>query len=163
MCYDIKTTLETQLKRAKRRNDLQAIDEIMESLIPFTDLPLFHASGFTHPEVLIYVRDTNDFPIVATWGLVPSWVKTTAQMKKHQNFTINARIESIFEKASFKDVANTQRCILFIDGFYEHHHFKGKTFPFYIHKTNNQPMALAGIWNEWLNPENGGRINTFSI
>lgn len=163
MCYDIKTTLETQLKRAKRRNDLQAIDEIMESLIPYTDLPLFHASGFAHPEVLIYINDAQDFPIVASWGLVPSWITNEHRMKQHQNFTINARIESIFEKASFKDVINKQRCILYIDGFYEHHHYKGKTYPFYITRTDQQYIAIAGIWNEWINPDNGGRMNTFSI
>jgi hypothetical protein len=34
MCYDIKTSLETQLKRAKRFNDEQVIREIEEKLLP---------------------------------------------------------------------------------------------------------------------------------
>ena len=47
MCYDVKTSLEAQLKRAKRNQDLKAIDEIIEKLGPLTDLPLHHASGFS--------------------------------------------------------------------------------------------------------------------
>ncbi len=51
MCYDIKASLEAQIKRAKRRGDLAAVEEIKENLIPITDLPLHHASGFSHPEL----------------------------------------------------------------------------------------------------------------
>jgi len=43
MCYDIKTSLEAQLKRAKRNKDLSVIQEIMEKLAPLTDLQLDHA------------------------------------------------------------------------------------------------------------------------
>ena len=47
MCYDIKASLETQLKRAKRNNDEVAITEIIEKLGPQTQLPLFHASCYS--------------------------------------------------------------------------------------------------------------------
>ena len=53
MCYDIRATVETQLKRGKTNGDAQAVDEIMENLIPLTDLPIQHSSGFSHPELLI--------------------------------------------------------------------------------------------------------------
>ncbi|MGB5553520.1 MAG: SOS response-associated peptidase family protein, partial [Flavobacteriaceae bacterium] len=58
--------------------------------------------------------------------------------------------------------AKQHRCLVFVDGFFEHHHFNGKTYPFYIHKKNNEPMALAGLYSEFYN-ENGGRMNTFTI
>ncbi|WP_178988465.1 SOS response-associated peptidase [Winogradskyella schleiferi] len=163
MCYDIKASYEAQLKRAKRRGDLGAVEEIMEKLIPLTDLPIFHMSGFNHPEMLIYTNDTDDFPMVATWGLVPNWVKDANQLKSIWNKTLNARGETIFEKPSFKNSAKHNRCLIYIDGFYEHHHFNNKTYPFFIQRKDENPVALAGLWSEWKNPEHGGVTNTFSI
>ena len=163
MCYDIKATYETQLKRARRKGDLAAVAEILEKLIPFTDLPLYHASGFSHPEMLIYTADSPEYPSVATWGLVPHWVKDEAQLKKFWNNTLNARGETIFEKPAFRESANNKRCIIYIDGFYEHHHFNKKIYPYFIHRKDEKPIALAGLWSEWINPETNGRMNTFSI
>lgn len=67
--------METQLKRAQKKGDARAVDEIMETLIPLTDLPLYHSSGFTHPELLIYTDRSLDYPEIATWGLVPDRVQ----------------------------------------------------------------------------------------
>lgn len=163
MCYDIKATYEAQLKRAKRNNDFQAIEEIMEKLIPLTDLPLFHASGFSHPEMLIYTDRSPLFPEVATWGLVPDWIKNEEELKKSWNNTLNARGETIFEKPSFRESAMSHRCLIYIDGFYEHHHFNKQTFPFYIQRKDNNPIALAGLYSEWHDPNSHGKLKTFSI
>jgi putative SOS response-associated peptidase YedK len=163
MCYDIKTSLETQLKRAEKDQDLQAIADIRERLAPLTDLPLHHASGFTHPDLLIYTNSSPNFPEVATWGLVPHWTKDSAQQKKLWNATLNARGETLFEKPAFRDAAQHQRCIIYVDGFYEHHHHAGKTYPFFIHQKEKQPLALAGLWSEWRNPQTKGLLRSFSI
>lgn len=163
MCYDIKASIESQLKRAKRKGDLSAVKEIEEFLIPLTDLPLFHVSGFSHPELLIYTNRSPDFPEVATWGLVPHWIRNEEHLKQTWNNTLNARGETIFDLPSFQQSAKNNRCLIYIDGFYEHHHFNNKTYPFFIYKKNNEPMALAGLWSEWKNPETGGLLKTFSI
>lgn len=163
MCYDIKANKKAQLARAKRRNDLDAVKEIEESILPLTDLPLYHASGFQHPKVLIYTNRSPDFPEVATWGLVPHWIKDKTQKQKYWNKTLNARGESIFEKPSFRDAARDQRCLIYINGFYEHHHQNLKTYPYYISAINEEPLILAGLWNNWKDPETNISMNTFSI
>lgn len=163
MCYDIKTSLETQLKRAKRFNDEQAIREIEEKLLPYLDLPLYHASGYSHPSLLIYTNRSPQIPIIASWGLVPHWVKDNIQRKKTWNNTLNARGETIFEKPSFRESARNKRCLIYVDGFYEHHHFKGKTYPFLIKKKNNEPVILGGLWSDWVDVDTGDIQNTFSI
>ena len=163
MCYDIKASLEAQLKRARRDGDLHAIQEIEKKLIPLTDLPIFHASGFSHPKLLIYTSESPGIPIVASWGLVPHWVKDSAQLKKFWNNTLNARGETIFEKPAFRQAARYNRCLVYIDGFYEHHHFGGKTYPYFIYLKDNGPMILAGLWSEWTDRETGELWNTFSI
>lgn len=163
MCYDIKASLETQLKRAEKEQDLQVIEEIRERLAPLTDLPLYHASGFTHPELLIYTDRSPYFPEVAIWGLVPHWTKDTEQQKKMWNATLNARGESIFEKPAFRDAAQNQRCIIYVDGFYEHHHQDGKTYPFFVQDKQQHPLALAGLWSEWHHPKTKGLLRSFTI
>jgi putative SOS response-associated peptidase YedK len=163
MCYDIKASYEAQLSRATRKGDLITVEEILEKLMPLTDLPLHHVSGFSHPELLIYTNQSPEFPIVATWGLIPQWVKGEDQRKKLWNNTLNARGETIFEKPSFKQSAKNNRCIIYVDGFYEHHHFNKKTYPFFIQQKDEKPMALAGLWSEWYHPETHGKTNSFSI
>ena len=163
MCYDIKASLKSQLKRARHYGDEKAIREIEERIVPYTDLPLFHASGFKHPKLLIYTEQSPKVPEVATWGLIPHWVKDQAGRDKIWNNTLNARGETVFEKPAFRDAAKTHRCIIPVDGFYEHHHFRGATYPFYIHRKNNEPLSMAGVWSAWTDPQNGGEIKTFSI
>ncbi|MCW5515944.1 SOS response-associated peptidase [Muriicola sp. Z0-33] len=163
MCYDIKASLEAQLKRARRDGDLNAIQEIEKKLVPLTDLPIFHASGFSHPKLLIYTDASPKIPIVAQWGLVPHWVKDSVQLKKFWNNTLNARGETIFEKPAFRQSARGNRCLIYVDGFYEHHHYKGKTYPYYIHQKDAMPMILAGLWSEWVDRATGELWTTFSI
>lgn len=163
MCYDIKASLESQLKRAIRKGDRGAIEEIQESLIPYTDLPLHHVTGFEHPELLIYTDEDPFYPIIASWGLVPHWANDMEDFKKISNQTLNARSETMFSKPSFRESAKSKRCIIYVDGFYEHHHLGKKTFPYYIFRKDGEPMALAGLWSEWKNPDNNAIYNTFTI
>lgn len=163
MCYDIKASKEAQLKRAQRHGDAEAVKQIKQELLPFTDLPIHHASGFQHPKLLIYTEESAWKPEVATWGLVPHWVKQREQAEKFWNNTLNARGETIFEKPAFRDAARYHRCLIYVDGFYEHHHFKGKTYPFFIHRKDQDPLILAGLWNRWNDPDSGETLTTFSI
>lgn len=162
MCYNIKSLLQTQLIRARRlRREAEARE--LELRLKELEIPDLHqASGFSHPRMLIYT-ETESLPVVATWGLVPKWVKDNDQRLKLWNNTLNARAESIFEKSSFRDAANSKRCLIYLDGFYEHHHFNGKTFPFFIQRKNAEPFAVAGLWSEWTDRENKIRLISFSI
>ncbi|MGB4205480.1 MAG: SOS response-associated peptidase [Bacteroidales bacterium] len=91
------------------------------------------------------------------WGLIPFWAKD----EKIGNKMINARAESITEKPSFKHAFKQRRCLIPADGFYEWKSQNGKT-PFRIKLKNDQPFAMAGIWEAWKNPENTA-IYSFSI
>lgn len=162
MCYDVKATVESQLHRVERVGDLFALEEIDENLIPLTDLPLFHVSGFNHPEMLIYTSSQPNDPEVATWGLIPHWVIDEEQQKQVWNKTLNARGETIYKLPSFRDAAQSNHCIVYVDGFYEHHHYEGNTYPFYIYRKDKKPIALAGLYSRWEN-ETGGTTTSFTI
>lgn len=162
MCYDIKTSLEAQLIKARRKGDQEAIKQIMEKLAPLTDLPIYHASGFQHPRVLVYTPD-DGLPVVSHWGLIPHWVRDWEQAQKLRNNTLNARGETLFEKPSFREAFKKHRCLIFVDGFYEHHHFHGKTYPYFIHQASQQPICLGGLYSEWLDRSTGELIHSFTI
>ncbi|MDM9632511.1 SOS response-associated peptidase [Robiginitalea aurantiaca] len=163
MCYDIAASLESQLKRALRRGDKEAARQIQEELLPLTDLPLYHASGFSHPKLLIYTTRSPDFPILAIWGLLPHWIRDWDQGKKIWNKTLNARGETIFEKPSFRSAARDNRCLIYVDGFYEHHHHSGASYPFFIYRSDGHPMIFAGLSSDWRDPDTGKVLTTFSI
>ncbi len=162
MCYDIQAKLEAQLKRARRLNQAEVIRELETELEPYIT-NWHHVSGFTHPNLIIYTNETPDLPTIASWGLIPDWVKNENQANDLRRKTINARGESIFEKPSFRKSAQYHRCLICIDGFYEHHHKHGKTFPFFIQFENGEPITIAGLWSNWTNMQTGEILKTFSI
>jgi putative SOS response-associated peptidase YedK len=91
------------------------------------------------------------------WGLVPHWAK---DRKKIQ---INARAESVATKPMFRDSLARKRCLIPADGFYEWEpKDKGRT-PHWVHRADGYPMAFAGIWSSWKDPETGIWIRTCSI
>ncbi len=163
MCYDVKAKLKSQLKRAKQKNDFDWIKELEEKLKPFGDNPIFHASGFEHPELLIYEQDAPNSPEIAKWGLIPDWVKDQQEKENIWNKTLNARIETIFEKKSFQKSAHHQRCILQIDGFFEHHYRSNQPYPYYIYRKDKEPMSIAGLSTDWTDLKSGKKIKSFAI
>nr|WP_315175931.1 SOS response-associated peptidase [uncultured Flavobacterium sp.] len=119
-------------------------------------------NGFAHLNTPIIIDNTPE--IISTnfsWGLVPSWAKDI----DIRNNTLNARIETVDEKPSFKN--NTQnRCLIIATAFYEWHWIdhKGKVKEKYqINTQNDELFALAGLYSNWLNKETGEVINTYTI
>jgi putative SOS response-associated peptidase YedK len=162
MCYNVKALLRSQLLRARRAMNQQAIEEIQERLNELGVNDLHQVSGFSHPKLIIYI-EPNSEPVVATWGLVPNWVKNEEGKVQIWNSTLNARGETIFEKASFRDSAKFKRCLVYLDGFYEHHHYAGKTYPFFISRKDGEPFPVAGLWAEWTDKVTQSKLISFSI
>ena len=78
------------------------------------------------------------------WGLIPSWSKDS----KFATNLINARIETIQEKPSFKGLINTSRCIVIASGYYEWVQTDSGKQPYYIHGEDNV-LPIAGLWTRW--------------
>ena len=78
------------------------------------------------------------------WGLIPSWSKD----KKFSSNLINARLETIKEKPSFKNLVNTNRCIVIASGYYEWTQTNHGKQPFFIHN-NNKFLPMAALWTQW--------------
>jgi putative SOS response-associated peptidase YedK len=77
------------------------------------------------------------------WGLIPHWFEGSYPELKFS--TLNARGETMFEKAAFSQAAEQCRAILLIDGFYEHQHRNSRIYPHFIYRQDKNPLAVACI------------------
>jgi putative SOS response-associated peptidase YedK len=92
------------------------------------------------------------------WGLVPSWAKD----EKIGSKMINARSETILEKASFKKLIDSKRCIIPADGFYEWKKSGGSKQPMRIVMKDLDIFSMAALYDTWINPD-GDKVNTCTI
>ena len=86
---------------------------------------------------------------VLRWGLVPSWAKDPAIGSR----LINARVETVDSKPSFRSAFAKRRCLLPADGFYEwlkvEQDGKTRKQPYYIHRADGGELAFAGLYELW--------------
>lgn len=91
------------------------------------------------------------------WGLIPPWAKDISIGNK----MINARAETITEKASFRTPLFSKRCLVPADGFYEWQQDTGKQ-PYRIFVKSSALFAMAGLWERWKSPA-GEVVDSFNI
>jgi putative SOS response-associated peptidase YedK len=101
------------------------------------------------------------------WGLVPSWAKDRSIGSR----MINARAESIDIKPAFRSALIRRRCIIPADSFYEWQRRTASDgrpagkLPYAIRRADGQPMAFAGLWEVWRDPDDpdGEPLRTCAI
>lgn len=81
------------------------------------------------------------------WGLIPFW------SKEPKSLAINARIEGILSKPSFRKPIRYHRCLIPATGFYEWKKEPNEKSPYYIHRKDGDLFAVAGIFDEWAGAE----------
>jgi len=76
------------------------------------------------------------------WGIQPFWAKD--QSKR----LINARAETVAEKASFKKSFQQRRCLIAADGYYEWMKTPEGKVPYRITRNDAPAFLMAGIWDK---------------
>lgn len=94
------------------------------------------------------VAPTDPIPAVvperlctARWGLVPQWADDPRVGSRY----INARSETVADKAAFRRPFAARRCLLPADGWYEWS--AGRAY--YLHPYEEDVLALAGVYEVW--------------
>lgn len=89
--------------------------------------------------------------VLLRWGLIPSWAKDPSV----GNRMINARAETVATKAAYRTALRRHRAIVPADGFYEWQVTAGRgpRQPWYVTRADGGPLALAGLWEAWRDPE----------
>jgi len=94
---------------------------------------------------------------IASWGLIPSWVKDPKQIQH----PINAKAETAAIKPMFRHAYRKSRVLVPADGFYEWTAKDGVKQPYLIRLRDGEPMAMGGLLEHWHGPE--GDVTTFTI
>ena len=119
-------------------------------------------NGYSFPKTPIILDENQNEAILGNWGLIPAWSKD----RVIQKMTLNARLETLDEKPSFKNYVQN-RCLVLVNGFYEWKWLdsKGKKKEkYFIQLENgNQPFALGGIYNIWKDENTEEILTSFSI
>jgi len=151
MCYQTKITKQKEEIGERFNAEIAALNDYE---------PMEFCSAFEHPKTPVI---TNEYPNkvqLFNWGLIPNW----SQDESIRNYTLNARIETLAKKKSFKDIIQN-RCLILADGFYEwqwRNKNGSKKEKYLITLPNQELFAFAGIYTEWTNFDNI-KINSYSI
>ena len=95
------------LKAPPRRINIINFDDFDLPALP----PRYNIAP-TQDVLTVVEREKIREPRMLQWGLIPFW-------SKQPKGIINARVETIAEKASFNESFQKRRCLVFADGFYE--------------------------------------------
>lgn len=118
--------------------------------------PQAEVSGFKRPQWPILCSELPDAVLAGRWGLVPPWVKDRKRADELALMTLNARGESLKEKASFRDSVR-HRCLIPVTGFFEPHHRDGKVYPYFFSRKDGGLFALGGLYSDspWIDGPTG--------
>lgn len=143
-----------------RKTSALEISDIFSVSLDTDELPISFNVAPTS-RVFGIVNSTGGPSVVSfSWGLVPRWAPDVSRAAS----LINARIETVAEKPSFRDLVAQHRCVIPMDGYFEwkeqlrHDAMKPIKQPFYFSARSQSRyshqgvLAVAGLWTAWKDP-----------
>ena len=122
--------------------------------------PNYNGAPTDHLPVVRLDRDGRRSLDLLRWGLIPYWAKDPSIGAR----CINAMAETVAAKPAFRDAFRRRRCLVPVDGFYEwQKRPAGKKQPYAIVSADGKPFAMAGLWENWKEPQSGETVRTFTI
>lgn len=107
----------------------------------------------TYPAPFIYLNDGKPKCELAQFGLVPHWAQ---DKKKFGLKTYNARSETVAEKPSYRNAwRKRQFGLAIMESFYEQNWETGKAVRWKIKRNDTEPVAIASIWERFIDTETG--------
>ncbi len=86
------------------------------------------------------------------WGLIPAWAPDPSVGAR----MINARVETVAEKRSFRQAFVERRCVVPANGFFEWEDTGAGRQPHWLGLEGGVPFGMAGLWERWHGDE--GRV-----
>jgi len=116
----------------------------------------YHLNGFAHPNLPIVTQELPNKILPAVWGIAPTNTnpeELDQYYKKASKFGggLNARAEKLYSHFLYKTPIKSQRCLIYVDTFFEPHHYKGKSYPYLIRRKDKEVLALTGIYSRFQN------------
>ena len=151
------------------RASLSAPPEDLRELFGLAEIPpLSPRYNIAPTQPIAIVRESQSRGRIlelVRFGLVPRWAK---DLRVGARF-INARAESVATTPAFRESFRFRRCLVAVDGFFEWAELtpaagqkKPAKQPFFIHRKDSKPFALAGVWDRWTS-ESGDVLPSASV
>ena len=129
MCANFQPITQAQ---ASRFTNQQLSFEFKDEIYPGYDAPILFAN----------IGDPAEWRS-AIFGMIPKWAKDTSFAK----YTYNARSETVADKPSFKYAwYNNQFALIPVQTIYEPKYINGKAHRYGIHREDNEPFTVAGLY-----------------
>lgn len=132
MCYHTEQTKEAEAVEKKFKATIKERDLFTSSN---------HYNGFAYPKTPVITNENPQQIQMIQWGLVPHWAKPDW----NRNFTLNAKLETLSEKPSFRNIIQN-RCLIIVDGFFEWQHIGKQKNKFEI-GFQGELFALGGLYD----------------
>ena len=108
----------------------------------------------------ILAHTDEGYSITGTrWGLIPSWAKDERIGSK----LINARVETVAQKPSFRAAFKKRRCLVPASGYFEWKGEAGHKQPYFIRDPEDHLLMFAGLWERWKRADEAEWLRTFTI
>lgn len=116
---------------------------------------------------VIYREDGKTHMKEFEWGVIADYMYTPELVKKNRQWMCNAQAEKVLDKKSYWYRIRKKRCIIPVEGFFEHREVKGikNKIPYFIKLKNRQLFCLVGLYNYSPIPdvETGEVRGTFTV
>ncbi|HET7677546.1 MAG TPA: SOS response-associated peptidase [Candidatus Limnocylindrales bacterium] len=113
----------------------------------------------TDPVVAVVAHEGRRRLTAFRWGLVPPWAADTRGAAR----LINARAETVTSTPAFRVALRRRRCLIPADGFYEWRREGTRRLPYLLRARDGRPLAFAGLWSLWREPDGDDWLRTCSI
>ena len=144
-------------RKTLTKNKKAIIEELMVDDWQIDDyLPSYNIAPTQYSTVMIQTNGSNVAKSMR-WGLIPSWSKNDSFSSK----MINARLETVSNKPSFKNLIYQKRCIVPSDGYYEWKKNGTHKTAYFINRKDNGLLLFAGLWELWSSPS--GPVYSYTI
>ncbi|QGM96594.1 SOS response-associated peptidase [Methylocystis parvus] len=151
------------------RYSLTSAPDVIRKLFDYPEAPNFpprYNIAPTQPIPIVVAARGARGPrrfMLARWGFLPGFVKDTRDFP----LIINARSETVLEKASFRNAMKRRRCLVPADAYYEWLTLGGagrkiEKRPHLFRRADRAPMGFAGLWETYAGAD-GSEIDTACI
>lgn len=157
MSYDISFATKNAKLYAKRYGDAEMWEEALEYVIP-----TYHVTGLNEPQLPVILNEEPGIVNFLHWPFMPFEFAPVINGKPMK--TLHARNDRIFtEKSIFRASAESKRCLVMLDGFFEEYKKDDQTFPFYVQMKTKEPFMVGGLWQTFTDPVDEVQTNTVTI
>ena len=157
MSLDISHSTKNVKQYTKRYGTAEMWNYALEDAIPY-----YHINGLGEPFLPAILNTDPENISYLQWGFIP--VQFAPKIKGKPIRTLKARNDRMFtEQSVFRRSAQTQRCLIPVDGFFENFFIGKDAFPHYVQLKTKEPFMVGGLWQTFTDPTDEVKTDTLAL